>query len=227
MAGKTSEAPSMEQVRDLLMGTPLKDLETQIQRQEERFMREIADMRASVKNRVESLETFMKSETASLMHRLQDEQAERAAAIKNEQKERAESVKAEQRERNEGMKKERAEREQAIAQLTKSLSQAEDALERKITALSGMLDTAEQELRKLMLSESARSSDKLEEKYKDALNTLTNTAAELRHDLVSRSNLSSLLTALAVKLAGEWPAAASLAPENGGGGPEKAAKGGS
>jgi uncharacterized membrane-anchored protein YhcB (DUF1043 family) len=206
MAGKTSDAPSMEQVRELLMGTPLKDLEIQIQRQEERFMREIADMRASVKNRVESLENFMKSETASLLHRLQEEQTERAAAVKNEQKERAESLRTEQRERSENMKKDRAEREQAIIQLTKSLAQTEEALERKIAALSGMLDTAEQELRKLMLAESARSSDKLEEKYKEALDTLAATASELRHDLVSRSTLSSLFTATAIKLSGEWPA---------------------
>ncbi|MDR1660070.1 MAG: hypothetical protein LBR94_06995 [Desulfovibrio sp.] len=204
MAGKTSDAPSMEQVRELLMGTPLKDMENHIQRQEERFMREVADMRASVKNRVESLENFMKSEMASLLHRLQEEQTERAAAIKNEQKERAESLKTEQRERNEAMKKDRAEREQALAQLAKNLSQTEEALERKLAALSGTLDTAEQELRKLMLAESARASDKLEEKYKDALDTIVNTAAELRHDLVSRSALSALFTATAIKLSGEW-----------------------
>ncbi|MDR2745750.1 MAG: hypothetical protein LBB66_11260 [Desulfovibrio sp.] len=205
MAGKTSEAPSMEQVRELLMGTPLKDMENHIQRQEERFMREIADMRASVKTRLESLENFMKSEMASLLHRLQEEQTERAAAVKNEQKERAESLKTEQRERNEAMKKDRAEREQALAQLAKTLSQTEEALERKLAALSGTLDTAEQELRKLMLAESARSSDKLEEKYKDALDTIGNTAAELRQDLVSRSALSALFTATAIKLSGEWP----------------------
>ncbi|MDR1777329.1 MAG: hypothetical protein LBR31_05830 [Desulfovibrio sp.] len=208
MAGKTSDAPSMEQVRELLMGTPLKDMHSLIQRQEERFTREIADMRASVKSRVESLENFMKSETASLLQRLQEEQTERAAAIKNEQKERAESLKTEQRERGEALKKERVEREQAVAQLAKTLTQTEEALERKIAALSSMLDKAEQELRKLMMTESGRSNEKIEEKYKEALDTLAETAAQLRFDLVSRSALSSLFTATAIKLSGDWPTVA-------------------
>ena len=207
MPGSNADT-SMEQVRELLMGTQLKDMENRLQRQEKRFLRELADVQESIKNRVESLENFMKSEAASLLHRLQEEQTERAAAIRNEEQERAESLKAEQHERNEALKKDRADREAAIGQLAKELAKREEALDRKLTALSGTLDATEQELRKLLLSENARLSEKVEEKYKDALRALNTTAAELRHDLVSRSSLSGLFTEAAIKFSGEWPSAA-------------------
>ena len=45
----------------------------------------------------------------------------------------------------------------------------------------------------------------LEEKYKDALNALSCTSAELRHDHISRSVLSGIFTEAALKFAGEWP----------------------
>ncbi|MCC8194370.1 MAG: hypothetical protein LIP28_06970 [Deltaproteobacteria bacterium] len=193
----------MEQVRELLMGTQLKDLENRILRQEERFNQEIADLRDIVKNRVESLENFMKSESASLLHRLKEEKSERAAALKNEQRERTDAIKAEQKERVDALKLDKRERDEALSQLTKDLLKKEEAFDRKLAALSSTLDTAEQELRQLLLSESARLSATTEEKYKDALAALSRTAAQLRNDLVSRSALSALFTENAVKLAGD------------------------
>jgi uncharacterized membrane-anchored protein YhcB (DUF1043 family) len=193
----------MEQVRELLMGTQLKDMENRILRQEERFMQEIADLRDTVKNRVESLENFMKSESSSLLHRLQEEKTERAAAIKNEQRERAETIKAEHKERAEAIKQDKRERDDAVAQVIKDMVKKEENLERKLAALSSTFDTAEQELRRLLLAESARLSAATEEKYKDALSALSRTAAQLRHDLVSRAALSGLFTENAVTLAGD------------------------
>lgn len=203
MAHSTPDNASMEQVRELLMGTQLKDMENRIQRQEERFMQEIADLRDTVKNRVESLENFMKSEASSLLHRLQEEKTERAAAIKNEQRERAESLKTEHKDRADAMKQDKRERDDAIAQLNKDLAKKEEDFDRKLTALSSTLDTAEQQLRQLLLAESARLSATTEEKYKEALSALARTAAQLRHDLVSRSALSALFTENAVTLAGD------------------------
>lgn len=203
MTSNTPDVSSMDQVREILMGSQLKDMDNRLQRQEERFTRELADLADSIKNRVESLENFMKSEAVSLLHRVHEEQAERAATIKNEQRERQESLKTEQRERDEALQKDRKDREDAIAQLTREFAQKEDALERKLAALSSSVGTAEQELRKLMLAESVRLSDKIEEKYKETLNLLSRINAELRDDLVSRSALSSLFTENAVKLVGE------------------------
>ena len=208
MPGTNADNSSMEQVRELLMGTQLKDMENRLQRQEERFQREMSAMRESIKDRIESLENFMKSESTSLLHRLQEEQAERSAAIKAEQNERAESLLAEQLERSEAQKKDKYERDAAIAQLAKELAKREEALERKITALSCTLDTTEQELRKLLLSENARLSEKVEDKYKDVLNALNGSAAELRHDFVSRSSLAGMFTEVAIRFSGEWPTSA-------------------
>lgn len=194
MPNSSHDTSSMEQVRELLMGTHLKEMEKRLQRQEERFMQEVADLRDTVKKRLESLENFMKSESSSLMHRVQEEKAERTAAFKNEHRERTEALKAEQRER-----------EKSFAQTAKDLAKTEEAIERRLTALSATLDTVEQEMRQLLLAESARLSDSVEEKYKDALLALSRTTAQLRHDLVSRVALSALFTENAFKLASDLP----------------------
>lgn len=206
MPNQPSDATSMDQVRDLLLGTQLKDMESRVQRQEERLLREIAAVRDSLKARADSLENFMKSETSTIMHRLQEERAERGTALKNEQRERADAIKSEQRERVEAMRTDRKDAEEALTKLAKEMAAKEDALERKLTALSGTLDRAEQELRQLMLAENARLSEKVEEKFREALSTLSKTAEQIRFDVVSRSSLSTLLGEVAMKLSGPWPA---------------------
>ncbi|MDR1359388.1 MAG: hypothetical protein LBJ82_00255 [Deltaproteobacteria bacterium] len=178
----TQAGAPMEQVRELLFGAQLKDVDTRFQRLEERFLREISDAQESLKTRLDSLENFMKSETVSLLHRLQEEQAERESVIRDEQRERADS----------------------IAKLAKELAVANDSFERRNAKLSGTLDATERELRNLLMSESGSLSAKIEERYQDALNVLANTAAQIRHDMVYRSALSGMFTDLAVKLSGQW-----------------------
>ena len=206
MPNQPSDSTSMDQVRELLMGTQLKDLESRMQRQEERLLREVADIRESLKTRTGSLENFMKSEFSTIIHRLQEESAERNSALKNEQRERADGIKTEQRERVENLAKDRKEAQEALARLSKDLDAREEALERKLTALSGTLDRAEQELRRLMLVENAELSEMIEEKYRDALAILTSTAEQIRSDNISRSSLSSMFGEVAMKLSGPWPA---------------------
>ncbi|MDR2160619.1 MAG: hypothetical protein LBO77_00515 [Desulfovibrio sp.] len=183
----------MEQVRELLFGAQLKDVETRFQRQEERFQREIADVHESVKSRLDSLENFMKSEISSLLHRLQEEQSERESLVKNEQRERTEAVKAEQRERME-----------ALTQLAKDLAAAVESFDRRNAKLAASLDTTERELRSLLMAESGALSTKVEDRYQDALNVLSSTASQIRHDMVHRTALSGMFTDLAVKLSGQW-----------------------
>ena len=206
----------MDQVRELLFGAQLKDMETRFRRQEERFLREIADSRDALKTRLDSLENFMKSETATILHRLKEEQSERDEALKIEQRERGESLRAEQRERGESLRAEQRERAEAIRNeqreraealslLSKDLANAVETLERKITKVAGTLDAAERELRQLLLAESGTLSAKIEEKYQNALDVLAGTAAQIRHDMVYRSSLSGMLTEVAVKLSGQWP----------------------
>jgi chromosome segregation ATPase len=203
-AGYMQETASMEQVRELLFGAQLKDMEIRAQRQEERFLRELDDVREALKSRLDSLENFLKSETGSLLHRLQEEQAERDTVLKAEQRERAEAVKAEQRERIEAVRAEQREREDALTQAGKDLAAAVEAFERKTAKLSGTLDAVERELRSLLMAESGALSSKIDDRYQDALGVLSKTAAQIRHDMVYRSSLSSMFTEIAVKLSGQW-----------------------
>lgn len=207
MSKNSVKSDSMEQVRELLLGTQMKDMENRLQRLDARFQRTITDLGDSLRNRMESLESFMKSESASFLHRMQEEQAERSAALKSEQRERLETLRAEKNERLEAFKNEQRERNEALSQVARDLGALTEDMERKLKALSGTLDTAERELRQLLLSENARLSDKIEQKYKDALAVLSNTAAQVRHDMASRSQVSSLLTEMALKLSGQWSTA--------------------
>lgn len=212
-AGSAHDPASMDQVRELLFGSQLKDMEMKFQRQEERFLREIADSRDALKQRIDSLEKFMKSETSSLMNRLNQEKNERenvlkdeartrTDAIKAEQSERSDALKAEQKERAEAMKVEQKERADAVNQLIKDLNAMQETFDRKLTKLSATLDSTERELRELLMSESSTLSDKVEEKYQDSLDVLRETAAQIRHDMVYRTNLSGMFTDIAVKLSG-------------------------
>ena len=203
-SGYPQETAQMDQVRELLFGAQLKDMETRFRRQEERFLREIADSRDALKTRLDSLENFMKSETATILHRLKEEQNERDEALKIEQRERGESLRSEQRERAEAIRNEQRERAEALSLLSKDLANAVETLERKIAKVAGTLDTAERELRQLLLAESGTLSAKIEEKYQSALDVLAGTAAQIRHDMVYRSSLSGMLTEVAVKLSGQW-----------------------
>ncbi|MDR1275690.1 MAG: hypothetical protein LBL72_04830 [Candidatus Accumulibacter sp.] len=208
------ETNSIEQVRDLLLGTQLKDMEQRFVRQEERFLRELSDLRESMKTRFESLENFMKSEVSTLIHRLQEEKTERAAAMKdaqrenadalqNEKRERDEAFRNEKREREEAVTREGREREEALTRISKDLTACEEAFERRMTALSGTLDTVERDLRQLLMTENSRLSDKVDEKYKDAINALSVISTQIRSDMTTRSVLSGLLSEVAIKLA-QW-----------------------
>ena len=174
---------SMNQVRDLLFGTQLRDIETRFQRQEARFQREVNDAKEALKARLDSLENFMRSETASLVHRINTETAERDAALKTEQKDRIE----------------------ALNTLAGNIIAAEKTFERRVAALSGTLDNAEQEIRKLMQAETNNLNNKIDEKYAAALNVISETASHIRQDMVYRSTFSNMFTEMAVKLGNQWP----------------------
>ena len=210
----SQEAAPMDQVRDILFGAQLKDLETRFQRQEERFTREINDARDAMKTRMDSLENFMKSENMSLAKRIKEESAERDSllkseqrergeAIKSEQRERVEAIKGEQRERGEAVKSEQRERGEAVVQLGKELAAAVESFERKLTKLSGLLDNSERELRQLLMTESGSLGNKIEDRYQDALDVISTTAAQIRHDMVYRSSLSGMFNDVAVKLSNQ------------------------
>jgi DNA anti-recombination protein RmuC len=205
------DAAPMEQVRELLFGQQLKDMEIRFRRQEERFLREVSDARESLKKRIDSLENFMKSEAATLLHRLKEEQEERLESIKTEQRDRAELLKNEQRERSEAVKNEQRERMEAVAQLGRDIASSAETFERRMAKLSSNLDSAERELRQLMLTESGSLTDKIETKYQDALGVIAKTASQIRDDMVYRTSLSGMFTECALKLSGQWNTESDLA----------------
>jgi hypothetical protein len=182
-ANHNPETPAaMDQVRDILFGAQLKEMDTRMQRQEERFARSIEDAKGALKNKIESLENFMKSEVASILARIKEEEDERTALQKTEQRE----------------------RQEAVTQLAKDLASAQEALERKLAKHAATLDAAERELRQLMQKENGSLADKIQEKYEHGLQVLRNTAEEIRADMVYRSALASMFTETAVKLSGQW-----------------------
>ncbi len=189
----------MDQVRELLMGSHLKDMETRMQRQEESFLRELGKLRDDVRNRVDSLENFMKNEFASFLRRLEEERAERASLIKNEHRERTEDIKAEQQERLRLVEEEKQEREEAFERLHQDISAREEEVERKIASSASSLEAAEKGLRELILAENARLSQALEERYQESMSSLTSTALQIRQDVVSRSSLSAMFAEVAVR----------------------------
>ena len=202
-ASFSPDGTSMDQVRGLLFGTQFNEMEIRLQRQEERFQREVADAKDTLKNRVDSLENFMKSETSSLLGRLNAEKAENDSMFKSSKREFDDALKQEQRERSE-----------ALAQMAKDLAAATEMLERKLAGLSNTLDGAERELRQLLLTESGTLSSKIEGKYQQALDAIRLTSEQIRHDMVARSVLSSLFTETAVKLSGQWSADLAEAKSN-------------
>jgi len=205
----------MDQVREILFGAQLKDMELRFKRQEDRFLREISDVKESLRKRLDSLENFMKSEVSSMLERLQREQQEREAsqkaeqreraeALKNEQRERVEAFKNEERQRIDAVKAEEKERQDAISQLTGDLLNTAENIERKITSLGSTIDSVERELRSLLLNESGSLTDKLETKYADALNVVAKTAAQIRSDMVYRSSLTGLFAEMVGSLSKPW-----------------------
>ena len=205
----------MEQVREILFGAQLKDMEVRFKRQEERLLREIHDVKDSLKKRLDSLENFMKSEVTSLLERLKREQDEREAVQRAEQKERSEALAAEQRERleairneqrerAEALKNEEKERQEAIVKLSGDLSTTNENLERKLAKLTNTLDATERDIRSLLLSESGSLTDKIESKYADALNVMAKTAAQIRSDMVYRTALSGMFAEMVGGLSKPW-----------------------
>lgn len=199
---QTPESGTMQQVRELLFGAQIKEMEERALRQEERFMRELDDVRAAFKARLESFENFSRSESESLLQRLQREQEERDGALKTEQRERAEAIRAEH-ERIEVLQNEQRAQADALESLARELATAREGLERKIASISSALDTAEQALRQLQLTESGALAGKIEEKYQEALRVISDTALQIRQSTVPRSALAMFFNDMAFKVSGQ------------------------
>jgi hypothetical protein len=180
---------SMEQVRELLFGAQIKELEIQIKRMEEQFSRQLNDLNVAVNARFETHENFMRSESSSLLDKMNSENANQTNALKNEQNKRQDDVNSI-----------RKENEKNLQHLLGDLKNYQELEEQKQQQFSSRLDTIDKELRKLMLTESGSLTKMLESRYNDLVDYVAETAAQIRNDMVCRTALSTMFIETAMKL---------------------------
>lgn len=80
LPAKVDAGGNIDKVRDLIFGGQMRDYERRFTRLEERMMREAATLRDDTKNRLDTLDTFLKQELDALGTRLKSEQGERDGA---------------------------------------------------------------------------------------------------------------------------------------------------
>jgi len=78
--GAIDESQNVEQIRNILFGSQMRDYDGRFQKLEERLTRDAQELRADIQKRLDALEAFMRGESESLANRLGTEQAERSQA---------------------------------------------------------------------------------------------------------------------------------------------------
>ncbi len=92
--GRTAESGIVDRIRDILVGSQMRDYDGRLQRLDERLAGEAAQARAEVRKRFEALENSLKGEVELLTNRLNTEQSERHTAIEKLGHDMAEAVRA-------------------------------------------------------------------------------------------------------------------------------------
>jgi phage host-nuclease inhibitor protein Gam len=92
--GRAEESGIVDRIRDILIGSQMRDYDGRLERLDERLAEEAAHARAEVQKRFEALENSLKSEVESLTNRLNAEQVERRTAIEKLGHDLAEAVMA-------------------------------------------------------------------------------------------------------------------------------------
>src|SRR5260370_27608442 len=92
--GRAEERGIVERIRDILVGSQMRDYDGRLQRLGEQLAGEAAQARAEAQKRFEDLENSLKGEMESLTNRLNTEQSERRTAIEKLAHDLAETVKA-------------------------------------------------------------------------------------------------------------------------------------
>jgi len=72
---------SVDQIRDILFGPQIREMERHLARLEERLSKEVSDLRADFKQRLEALETFAREEIDAVGQTVDGERSERMAAL--------------------------------------------------------------------------------------------------------------------------------------------------
>ena len=154
---ETAEASgaSVEKIRDILFGSQIKNYESRFSRLEDALARETAEIKDTMRRRLDSLEAFFKSETESLAARLKTERDEREEMLNNISRE-LKTSSAQLSKKildldNKAAQDRSAARQELMAESRKLL----DEIRQRNDSLSALLETRVQELRNSKTDRSA------------------------------------------------------------------------
>jgi len=142
-----TESNSLDKVRDILVGSKMRDLDKKFSRLEERLIKECADLREETRKRLNSLENYIKEEADSLSERARNEQVRRDEAVKaisEEQRKFAESLETKMAEIDEEANKIQRELRQQLFSQSQSL---QDDIRQKYEEILGLLQRESYELK--------------------------------------------------------------------------------
>ena len=154
---ETAEASgaSVDKIREILFGSQIKNYETRFARLEDALARETAEIKDTMRRRLDSLEAFFKSETESLAARLKTERDEREEVLNNISRElKAASAHLSKKILdldNKAAQDRSAARQELMAESRKLL----DEIRQRNDSLSSLLETRVQELRHAKTDRSA------------------------------------------------------------------------
>ena len=88
---------SIDKVRDILFGSQVREFERRFVRLDERLAKEMSDLKAELKARLDALELYAKNETESLAEQIKGERAERVDSANDLSRELKDATKAHER----------------------------------------------------------------------------------------------------------------------------------
>ena len=141
------ENNSLSKVRDILVGSQMRELDKKFSRLEERLVKECSDLRDETRKRLDTLENYIKEEAESLSYRAKNEQLKRDAAVKainEEQRKLAESLENKMTELDEEASKTQRELRQQILSQSQSLH---DDIRQKYQEIVALLERETYELK--------------------------------------------------------------------------------
>jgi hypothetical protein len=92
-AGDFGAGGNLDKVRDLLFGAQMREMEKHFARLEERFQKDLTELKEETRGRFESLEVFLRKEIESLTDQLKTEQEARQQAVQTWTQELTETTK--------------------------------------------------------------------------------------------------------------------------------------
>lgn len=142
-----ADGSNLDKVRDILFGNQVREYDKKFSRLEERVIKECATVRDETRNRLDSLEKFLKNELESLSERLKHEHSTRDEAVKalaQESKEMTASLERKLSQFDEQTSNSQREVRQHILDQSKSLY---DEIRQKTNEMLAALEREAQELR--------------------------------------------------------------------------------